>query len=88
MTMQVLSIKSGGYTAKFTGDNAHRDALKATRQYLNRTQWNTLVDQIKAGGDLRRIRFLACIAGVQGYPISAMIREFHPRYAAMFGASK
>ena len=71
---------------RYTGGDAHKLAISRTREYLTDEQWQTFVSALRAGGPFRKFRFYFMIVGVEGYPVSAMLREFHPRYVRRFGA--
>lgn len=73
-------------TFRYTGDDAHRLAVRRTREYLDDERWGIFMHALRTGAPFRKIRFMFMIVGVEGYPVNAMIREYHLRYVRRFGA--
>lgn len=91
MAMEILPGKPGSlstrYTARFTGDDAHASAIAETRRYLDDKQWAAFMEAFAADPPLpfKAFRFYFMMVGVEGYPVRAMLREYHPRYVRRFG---
>jgi hypothetical protein len=74
--------------AKVYPDPALRQtaAINDVKSYLGIRRFNLIVDAIKQGPRFRDVRMpLYLMAGVEGYPVDALLRKYHPRYLRMFG---
>jgi hypothetical protein len=72
-------------TFRYSGIRAHEDSIARTKSYLGDKLFNLFVAEMGAFS-FRQLRFHFMMAGVEGYPVNAMIREYHPRYVRRFGA--
>lgn len=69
-----------GYEIKYTGDDAPRRALLDMLRYVGRRRYKMLVGFANHPKQtFKAIHFVCGFAGVQGYPVRAFIRRYHPR---------
>lgn len=74
-------------TYSYTGPRAHEDSIDRTRDYLGEERFNLFVDEMQCREPkFRELRFYFMMVGVEGYPVRAMLKEYHPRYVRRFGA--
>jgi hypothetical protein len=55
---------------------AYREACCDTLAFMGPKPYRLLARQIMAGATENQIRFLGCLAGVEGFPITAMIDRY------------
>jgi hypothetical protein len=73
-------------TYRYTGTRAHEDAIERCRSYLSDAQWAAFMEAFDGEAKFKAFRFYFMMVGIEGYPVKAMLREFHPRYVRRFGA--
>lgn len=73
------------YDRHFIGENAHEEALQSVVDWCSPKQLMILRQALAGGMNFRRFRITCSFVGFRGYPVSAMLREFHPRYVRRFG---
>lgn len=74
-----------GYQRHFIGENAHQEALDAVTEWCNTDQMRALRRLLAMNLRFRDIRISCAFAGFEGYPVKALLREYHPRYVRRFG---
>ena len=74
-------------TYRYDGDDAHSLAIARTRDYLTPKQCDAISEGMACSPPFRAVRLWLCMTGVEGYPVKAMLREYHPRYVRRFGAA-
>lgn len=87
MPTQVVKMSASGrrQTIRFTGDDAHELALARTRDYCGERLWGEVLRFIASSPPPRSLHFQLMFAGVEGYPVRALLKEYHPRYVRRFG---
>lgn len=73
-------------TCRYTGVGAHEQAIARCRKYLGDAQWDAFMGGFAEELTFKQLRFYFMLVGVEGYPVNAMLREYHPRYVRRFGA--
>lgn len=80
--MEILAMKFGGYTARFENDN---DAITETRNYLGDENFEIVLNHMRdfyknppkentPWQNDNGMHLMLSFAGVQGYPVNALIR--------------
>lgn len=73
------------HTQHFIGDNAHIEALAACWGYFSPKQRMIVMQYLATAPTFTGFRLTCAIAGIRGYPVRALLKEFHPRYVRRFG---
>lgn len=73
------------YERHFIGDNAHQEALDSVAEWASPQQMMIMRQALAAGMPRDSFRVLCSFIGFSGYPVRAMMMEYHARYVRRFG---